>query len=514
MRCYTQNIDGLEARDGLCMDLSRGRGNRRRFMKKHFEAPLPQQTLNTDFDGGCEVVPLHGDLDKLRCTLCHETCEWSDESTEDFLEGRAPECRKCCSKSNQRQAIGKRGLAVGSLRPNIVLYGEEHPSNTLLASLVPFDVLSEPEVLIIMGTSLKVFGLQKVVRDFAKAVHATKNGKGRVIFVNRTRPAESAWEGIIDDYVAMDCDDWVKDLNERRPDLSLRQSAIDRKITKSVVKRKRNATEDDQAKRPAKKVKSVAEAPKLKKKVSRKTKPAILEAEAEPQDHAIASVSKATTAQIPTTPRAVFRSWEETHPDRRIFSFLGQLCHLKPSLFFKPLFLGEKSDNQRPSQLRLPLMSRDSLSQSPQRPPFSPITPILERTSPQRLQRSLITLNTPTRRMVDIFREVTEEGEVEQAEKGDEAKMVESEQEQENMGWHAEVEAEIKLRHEDDGIDNEFMAETPSRGCRMKHRPAQLIDEEYVVEVESGFRRGGCLATALQEIAWGEELRQMPVTMI
>lgn len=239
MRCYTQNIDGLEAREDLCVDLARGKGNKRRFMKKHYEVPRPLQTQGTDFDGGCEVVQLHGDLDKLRCNMCSTQIKWTDEETRIFLEGAAPNCQKCRRKSAERQATGKRGLAVGSLRPNIVLYGEEHPANTLLTPLIPFDAGSQPDVLIIMGTSLKVFGLQKIVRKFAHAVHAHKQSKGRVIFVNRTRPAESMWDGIIDYYVSMDCDDWVDDLKTRRGDLWLRQGEIDLKITKTTTAAKR-----------------------------------------------------------------------------------------------------------------------------------------------------------------------------------------------------------------------------------------------------------------------------------
>jgi NAD-dependent SIR2 family protein deacetylase len=120
MRCYTQNIDGLERREGLSTDLEHGKGNRKRFTKKIWEAPLPDQPRNSDADGGCEVVPLHGDLEVLRCTLCHETCPWSEEATEAFLNGLAPACSKCASKSHARQEKGKRGVAVGSLRPNIV----------------------------------------------------------------------------------------------------------------------------------------------------------------------------------------------------------------------------------------------------------------------------------------------------------------------------------------------------------------------------------------------------------
>ncbi len=267
MRCYTQNIDGLEGREGLCLDLKRGKGNKRRFMKKHYEAPRPTHIEDTDFDGGCEVVQLHGDLDTLRCNVCASHWTWTDNETEIFMDGYAPKCQKCTTKSEQRKATGKRGLSVGSLRPNIVLYGEDHPSNTLLTPFVPFDTASQPEVLIIMGTSLKVFGLQKIVRDFANAVHEQKNGKGKVIFVNRTKPAESVWDSFIDYHVSMDCDDWVEDLKKRRMDLWLRQGEIGMKVSKPTAakrKRKTEIMEDGSAKPIPKKVKISVEIPAKK----------------------------------------------------------------------------------------------------------------------------------------------------------------------------------------------------------------------------------------------------------
>ena len=243
MRCYTQNIDGLERREGLSMDLEHGKGTRRRFTKKTREAPRPSETRNSDVDGGCEVVPLHGDLELLRCTLCQETYPWSKEATEEFLNGLAPECSRCAMKSCNRRERGKRGVAVGSLRPNIVLYGEEHPFNQSLAPLIPFDLSSGPEILIIMGTSMRVHGLQKLVKEFAKKIHARKDGKGKVIFINRTRPAESAWENVIDSYVEMDCDDWVGDLKARREDLFLRQGELNLKVAKPTAQ-KRKSTND------------------------------------------------------------------------------------------------------------------------------------------------------------------------------------------------------------------------------------------------------------------------------
>ena len=261
MRCYTQNIDGLEAREGLVTDLTRGKGNKRRFMRKHYESPRPTYARGTDFDGGCEVVQLHGDLDRLRCTVCAAQFEWTEEETEIYLEGAAPSCQKCKTKSDARQASGKRGLTTGSLRPNIVLYGEEHPSNSMLTPLIPFDASCQPEVMVIMGTSLKVFGLQKMVREFAKAIHAQKKGKGRVIFVNRTRPAESVWDGIIDDFVAMDCDDWVEDLKRRRPDLWRRQGDLALTVTKSsqAKKKRKSNNDEDTENQPPKRVKFTVE---------------------------------------------------------------------------------------------------------------------------------------------------------------------------------------------------------------------------------------------------------------
>jgi hypothetical protein len=77
-------------------------------------------------------------------------------------------------------------------------------------------------VLLILGTSLKVHGLKVMVREFAKTVHS-KGGK--VVFINRTKPPESTWGEFIDYWVEWDCDEWVLDLKQRRPDIWLPQGA-------------------------------------------------------------------------------------------------------------------------------------------------------------------------------------------------------------------------------------------------------------------------------------------------
>lgn len=338
MRCYTQNIDGLEAREGMCMDLRRGRGNKRRFMKKNYETPRPRSTENTDFDAGCEVVQLHGELSNLRCRVCATETEWLDEATDIYLEGAAPKCEKCAEKSDLRQATGKRGLAVGELRPNIVLYGEDHPQNVLLTPIIAFDQACNPDLLIIMGTSLKVHGLQKVVRDFAKVVHSQKNG--RVIFVNRTRPSESQWEGVIDDYIAMDCDDWIADLKERREDLWLHQGELDLKTTKIVgQKRKRKSTEASEKENinPAKRSKVMVNIPPLKKTKSN-------------QDSKSATMDDSHSARTKTPKARAQTGWKNrTSTVREASKFLSPLVRQRPAIsplkkHFRPLVEGQGGD--------------------------------------------------------------------------------------------------------------------------------------------------------------------------
>jgi NAD-dependent SIR2 family protein deacetylase len=262
VRCYSQNVDGLEAREGLCVDLSRGKGNKKRFMKKVLDKPRPSTPIGSgdDCDGGCEVVQLHGDLEKLRCTLCLTLFSWGEEEEEMMLNGQAPKCPNCAAKNDTRQESGKRGTPVGFLRANIVLYGEEHPQNQLLAPITTNDLGLNPDALIIMGTSLKVYGLKKLVKEWAKAVHASDKGKGKVIFVNREQPSESVWNDFIDYHVQMDTDDWVSDLKQRREDLWLRQGELQVPITKKKAP-KRKAENEGLEPHSAKKLKSGKKAP-------------------------------------------------------------------------------------------------------------------------------------------------------------------------------------------------------------------------------------------------------------
>ncbi|KAL5325609.1 hypothetical protein ACEPPN_006737 [Leptodophora sp. 'Broadleaf-Isolate-01'] len=220
VRNYSQNIDLLEEREGLCTDLSKGTGSKGRFSRRGGHGVGGSGSGG----GGCESVTLHGSLERLRCSICNTKSDWDGEGRiATTLAGSAPDCPTCQTQSNKRAGNGRRKLAVGRLRPDIVLYGEEHPNANLIAPLVTHDLALGPDVLLIMGTSLKVHGLKIMVKEFAKAVHS-KGGK--VVFVNNTKPSESTWGDVIDYWVQWDCDQWVLDLKDRREDLWLPPGSI------------------------------------------------------------------------------------------------------------------------------------------------------------------------------------------------------------------------------------------------------------------------------------------------
>jgi NAD+-dependent protein deacetylase SIR2 len=126
--------------------------------------------------------------------------------------------------AESRVARSARPLKIGTLRPAIVLYDEPHPLGDEIGCIQTADMARKPDMLIIMGTSLKVHGLKKLVKDFARVVHASaspvvsprknsRNLAGKVVFVNRTPPG-SEWTDVIDYHIAGDTDKWVEKVVE------------------------------------------------------------------------------------------------------------------------------------------------------------------------------------------------------------------------------------------------------------------------------------------------------------
>ncbi|KFA53224.1 hypothetical protein S40293_09763 [Stachybotrys chartarum IBT 40293] len=288
VRCYTQNIDQIEEKVGLSTRLTAGPGSRGRFSRRSTanaaqlsrmveevsesksntsdnangsqadddsergsqttspEHPKPEQTpvKRPPSGAGVECVFLHGSLEQLRCFLCGRVCSWDDANREsETMSGQQPECPHCVGATAAREERGKRALGVGKLRPDIVLYGEEHPSAHLISPIITHDLALQPDMLLILGTSLRVHGLKVMVREFAKAVHTRG---GTVVFVNFTKPPESSWGDIIDYWVQWDCDAWVDNLQGRIPKLW-------QALEPPKPKKKRELTgnaEDGETKRP------------------------------------------------------------------------------------------------------------------------------------------------------------------------------------------------------------------------------------------------------------------------
>ncbi|KAG8849716.1 hypothetical protein FRB96_000656 [Tulasnella sp. 330] len=209
LRSYTQNIDGLEERVGLVGTTS----------EAALKGGKGKGKLKVD---EVKNVLLHGDIHRVRCTLCSATSVCIEEHMAIFEKGQAPDCEDCLRRSDARVARSARPLAIGKLRPAIVLYDEPHPLGDDIGAIETKDLNRRPDLLIIMGTSLKVHGLRKLVKEFASTVHTLPSSStssppkappnrgflNKVIFVNKTAPS-SEWNGIIDYHVQGQTDDWV-----------------------------------------------------------------------------------------------------------------------------------------------------------------------------------------------------------------------------------------------------------------------------------------------------------------
>jgi NAD-dependent histone deacetylase SIR2 len=69
-------------------------------------------------------------MSALNCLVCHRVQEFSQEAMQAFRLGQPPPCPECNEMNLVRSVVGKRSVTAGTLRPNIVLYNEHHPSST------------------------------------------------------------------------------------------------------------------------------------------------------------------------------------------------------------------------------------------------------------------------------------------------------------------------------------------------------------------------------------------------
>ncbi|PVV00155.1 hypothetical protein BB559_000075 [Furculomyces boomerangus] len=135
-----------------------------------------------------KAVQLHGSLDQL-------------------TYGEFVPCPICTDKDENRSFIGKRLLGIGMLRPDIVLYNETHPHADIIGTFSSYDLRRKPDLLIVMGTSLRIPGVKRLVREIAKSVEAStptkhKTGSAKSIFINCGPPTTFGdWESIFDYFI-------------------------------------------------------------------------------------------------------------------------------------------------------------------------------------------------------------------------------------------------------------------------------------------------------------------------
>jgi NAD-dependent SIR2 family protein deacetylase len=112
----------------------------------------------------------------------------------------------------QRQKDGQRPLNIGILLPTIVMYNGPNLFGDEIARIQTRDIASNPDLLLIMGTSISVEGLKSLLRSFANAIKkkdASGQGSMKILYINMEPPA-SEWETLFDVHVQGSTDDWVK----------------------------------------------------------------------------------------------------------------------------------------------------------------------------------------------------------------------------------------------------------------------------------------------------------------
>ncbi|ORZ33127.1 DHS-like NAD/FAD-binding domain-containing protein [Catenaria anguillulae PL171] len=158
LRCYTQNIDGLEERAA-----QNGSPNRTVAAATSPAAKHPPT-----------VIQLHGTLTHVRCVLCSTRLPFTSTLSTIFAQGDPPACPACMHDADMRAAANKRARATGTLRPDVVLYNEPNPNGDAIADVLGKDLRRRPDVVLVMGTSLKVHGIKRLVRDLAAAARGAR----------------------------------------------------------------------------------------------------------------------------------------------------------------------------------------------------------------------------------------------------------------------------------------------------------------------------------------------------
>ncbi len=191
LRLYTQNVDGIDT--SLPPLITK--------LPLENRGPWPQ------------TIQLHGSLEKMVCTKCNKLSPFEAAL---FSGPNPPLCTQCVESDQIRTDVaGKRSHGIGKLRPRIVLYNESNPDAEAIGAVVKADLLKRPDAVIVVGTSMEIPGVKRMVREMCGTVRDRRDGVA--VWINRGPPPigkefEDCWDLV----VAGDCDQVAQRANMRR----------------------------------------------------------------------------------------------------------------------------------------------------------------------------------------------------------------------------------------------------------------------------------------------------------
>ena len=158
LRLYTQNVDGLETQ----------------MPPLATEVPLPHK------GPWPQTVQLHGGLEKMMCQKCRAVLDFDSALFEGADTPTCPECRQ--QDTFRTDELGKRSHGIGRLRPRIVLYNEQNPDEEAIGAVSAADMRTRPDAIVVVGTSMKIPGVRRIVSEMCKIVRDRR--EGTTIWIN------------------------------------------------------------------------------------------------------------------------------------------------------------------------------------------------------------------------------------------------------------------------------------------------------------------------------------------
>ena len=196
MRLYTQNVDGI---DVALPSLETK-------VPLSLKGPWPR------------TIQLHGGLEKMVCSKCNHHSNFEAAL---FDGPEPPPCSICIETDKVRtDHAGKRSHGIGKLRPRIVLYNEHNPDEEAIGAVVGSDLRARPDAVIVVGTSMKIPGVRRIVREMCGVVRGRRDGLA--VWVNQDPPPvgkdfEDCWDLVVKgacDEVARQWDSDGKDYSQ------------------------------------------------------------------------------------------------------------------------------------------------------------------------------------------------------------------------------------------------------------------------------------------------------------